>query len=60
MNLKKLKTARSAVLVLGGLVGIVAGIWLILAVLFGAVLGAGGGLIASGVALLLIEWGAES
>jgi hypothetical protein len=59
MNLRKLKTARSAVLVLGGLGCIVAGIWLIMAILFGAAIGTGAGLLATGLALLLIEWGAE-
>jgi len=55
MNLKRLKGARSAALVLGGLGCIVAGIWVIAAVIFGAIIGAGAGLIATGFAFLITE-----
>lgn len=56
MDLRKLKSARTAALILGGLGCIVAGIWVIAAALFGAVIGAGAGLFVMGPALLLTEW----
>lgn len=55
MDLKKLKSARSAVLILGGIGLIVAGIWIVAAALFGAVIGGGIGLFASGIAFLVTE-----
>ena len=56
VDLKKLRSARTAALVLGGLGCIVAGIWVIAAALFGAAIGAGAGLVVMGPALLLTEW----
>lgn len=56
MDLKKLKSARTAVLVLGGLACFIAGIWVIAATLFGAAIGAGTGLVVMGPALWLTEW----
>jgi len=55
MNLKKLKGARTAFLILISFACIVAGLWTIGAELFGPVIGAGIGLVATGVALLVIE-----
>lgn len=55
MDLKKLKSARSAVLILGGIGLIVAGIWIVAAALFGAVIGAGVGVFATGIAFLVAE-----
>lgn len=56
MDLRKLKSARTAALILGGLGCFIAGIWVIAAALFGAVIGAGVGLVVMGPALLLTEW----
>lgn len=55
MNLKRLKTARTAALTLLGFALIVAGAWTVMAHLFGAVIGGGTGLALSGVAFLVIE-----
>jgi hypothetical protein len=55
VNLKRLRTARTATLILIGFACIVAGLWTVLAEVFGPVIGAGSGLIASGVAFLVIE-----
>lgn len=55
MNLRNLRTARTAALILIGFACIVAGLWVILAELFGPIIGTGSGLIASGVAFLVIE-----
>lgn len=55
MNLKRLRTARTAILILIGFACIVAGLWTIAAELFGPVIGAGVGLLFSGVAFLVIE-----
>lgn len=55
MNPRKLKTARTVALTLLGFACIVAGIWTVLADLFGPIIGSGAGLAASGVALLVLE-----
>jgi predicted phage tail protein len=55
VNIKRLKTARTAILVILGLALIVAGIWTAAAYYLGAIPGAGIGLALSGVALLVIE-----
>ncbi len=55
MNVKRLQTARTAALTLLGFALIVAGAWTVMAHLFGAVIGAGCGLVLSGIALLVIE-----
>ena len=55
VNLKRLRTARTALLILIGFACIVAGIWTVIADIFGPVIGAGSGLVASGVAFLVIE-----
>jgi hypothetical protein len=55
VNLRKLKTARSAVLVLGGISCVVAGIWVLAAVLFSPEVGVGVGLVAAGLGSLLTE-----
>lgn len=55
MNLRNLRVPRTAVLTVAGLGAIVAGLWVVAAVLFGAAIGAGAGIALGGVALLLIE-----
>lgn len=55
MNLGRLKTARTALLILIGFALIVAGAWTVIAELFGPTIGTGTGLALSGVALLIVE-----
>jgi hypothetical protein len=55
VNLRKYRIQRTAALVLTGLGSIVAGLWTLFAVLFGAGVGTAAGLIAGGVALLVVE-----
>lgn len=55
MNLNRLKTARTVALTLIGFALIVAGIWTVMADLFGPIIGSGTGLALSGLALLVIE-----
>jgi len=55
MNLKKLKGARTAILIVLSFALIVAGLWIIAAYYLGAVVGAGVGLTLSGLAFLIIE-----
>lgn len=53
--MRGLRVHRSALLIVFGLAAIVAGIWLVVAAVFGAAVGAGVGLALSGLGLLLIE-----
>jgi len=55
MNLRKLKGARTAILIVLSFALIVAGLWIIAAYYLGAVVGAGVGLALSGLAVLVIE-----
>ncbi|GHH57747.1 hypothetical protein [Lentzea cavernae] len=55
VNLRRLRNARTAILILLAFALIVAGLWTIAAALFGAVIGAGVGLFFMGVALLVVE-----
>ena len=53
--LQQLRVHRSAALILTAFALVVTGLWVIAAALFGAAIGAGAGLIASGLALLVVE-----
>lgn len=53
--LRRLRVHRSAVLIIAGLALIVSGVWIGLAALFGAAIGAGGGSVLAGVTLLVVE-----
>ncbi len=55
MNLRRLRSARTATLILIGFALIVAGLWTIAAYYLGPVVGTGAGLALSGVALLVVE-----
>lgn len=55
MNLRRLRTARTAALILIGFACIVGGFWTIAAAIFGAIIGAGVGIVFSGIALLVVE-----
>ncbi len=55
MNVGKLRAFRTNLLILIGFALIVAGLWVVLADLFGVVVGAGAGMFLSGVAVLVLE-----
>lgn len=55
MNLRRLRTARTATLILIGFALIVAGLWTIAGYYLGSVVGTGVGLALSGTAFLVVE-----
>ncbi|MFJ5984319.1 hypothetical protein [Lentzea sp. NPDC092896] len=55
VKLRRLRYSRTATLILLGFALIIAGLWTIAAALFGAVIGAGVGLVLTGVAVLVVE-----
>lgn len=55
MNIRRLGPLRRPVLIVSGLGSIVGGLWTLAAVLWGTSIGTAVGLVAGGVALLLID-----
>lgn len=55
MNIRKLAALRGNLVILLGFALIVAGIWIVVAVVFGAIVGAGTGMCLSGIVLLVLQ-----
>lgn len=55
MNIRKLGALRTSVTILFGFALMVAGLWIVIAHLFGAVVGAGTGAFASGLVVLVLQ-----